>query len=157
MAMAKRVLAWRCWSVGEMPTSGVGLHPVRQLLRFAVVGVASNVIGYLLYLLITYLGVAPKLAMTVLYGVGVITGFMGNRRYTFAHQGGVMATSRRYLMAHSVGYLINLAIQIIMVDHLGYAHQLAQALGICVVAAFLFVVFKYFVFVNADETKSGHL
>ena len=157
MAMAKRVLAWQFWSVGEMPASGAGFHPVWQLLRFAVVGVASNVIGYLLYLLITYLGVAPKLAMTVLYGVGVVTGFVGNRKYTFAHQGGVMATGWRYLMAHSVGYLINLAIQIIMVDHLGYAHQLAQALGICVVAAFLFLMFKYFVFVNADETKPSRL
>jgi putative flippase GtrA len=130
---------------------------MRQLLRFAAVGVASNVIGYLLYLLVTYLGAAPKLAMTVLYGVGVITGFVGNRRYAFAHQGRLMATGWRYLMAHSAGYLINLAIQIIMVDHLGYPHQLAQALGICVVAVFLFVVFKYFVFVNADETKSGNL
>lgn len=154
--MGKRVLAWRCSSVREMPASGAGLYPVRQLLRFAVVGVGSNVIGYLLYLLITYLGVAPKLAMTVLYGVGVFTGFVGNRKYTFAHQGG-RSTGLRYLMAHSLGYLINLSIQLIMVDHLGYAHQLAQALGICVVAALLFVMFKYFVFVNAKEVKSGHL
>jgi putative flippase GtrA len=95
--------------------------------------------------------------MTVLYGVGVFTGFVGNRNYTFAHQGKLIETGRRYLMAHVLGYLINLTIQIIMVDHLGYAHQLAQALGICVVAAFLFVVFRNFVFVYVDETKSGHL
>jgi putative flippase GtrA len=124
---------------------------MKQLLRFAAVGVASNVIGYLLYLLITHLGAAPKLAMTVLYGVGVLMGFVGNQKYTFAHQGGLMATGWRYLMAHGLGYLINLAIQIIMVDHLGYAHQLAQAFGICVVAVFLFVVFKYFVFVSTDK------
>jgi putative flippase GtrA len=130
---------------------------MKQLLRFAAVGVASNVIGYLLYLFVTYLGAAPKLAMTVLYCVGVITGFFGNQRYAFAHQGRLMATVWRYLMAHSLGYLINLAIQIIMVDQLGYPHQLAQALGICVVAVFLFVVFRYFVFGNADETKSGNL
>lgn len=130
---------------------------MRQLLRFAAVGVASNVLGYLLYLLITYLGAPPKLAMTALYGVGVITGFVGNRRYAFAHQGRLIEAGWRYLLAHSLGYLINLAIQIIVVDHLGYAHQLAQALGVCVVAAFLFVVFKYFVFVNTDKTKSGNL
>lgn len=130
---------------------------MRQLLRFAVVGVASNVIGYLVYLLVTHLGVAPKLAMTVLYGVGVIVGFAGNRSYAFADQGRLMATGWRYLMAHSLGYLINLAIQLVIVDHLGYAHQLAQAVGICVVATFLFVVFKCFVFVNADETESGNL
>ncbi len=143
--------------MGELPASGAALQPMKQLLRFVVVGLASNVIGYLLYLLITYLGAPPKLAMTVLYGVGVITGFVGNRRYAFAPQGRLMVTGWRYLMVHSAGYLINLAIQIIMVDHLGYAHQLAQVLGICVVAAFLFVGFKYFVFVNVDEAKSGDL
>lgn len=138
--------------MSEIPASGRG-RPLKQLLRFAAVGVASNVIGYLLYLLITHLGAAPKLAMTVLYGVGAFMGFVGNRKYTFPHQGGLMATGRRYLMTHSLGYLINLAIQFIMVDHLGYAHQLAQALGICVVAVFLFVVYKYFVFVNVDENQ----
>ena len=155
--MAKRVLAWLCWCVGEMPTTRLGSIPITQLLRFAAVGVASNLIGYGLYLFVTYLGSSPKLAMTVLYGIGVFTGFVGNRKYTFAHQGKLMATGRRYLMAHGVGYLINLAAQLIMVDHLGYSHQLAQALGICVVAAFIFFVFKYFVFVNADETKSCNL
>lgn len=129
---------------------------MKQLLRFAAVGVASNVIGYLLYLLITHLGAAPKLAMTVLYGVGVFIGFVGNQKYTFAHQGGLLATGWRYLMAHGLGYLINLTIQIIMVDHLGYAHQLAQAFGICVVAVFLFVVFKYFVFVSTDKIEPSN-
>lgn len=157
MAMVKQVLAWRCWFMGELSASGAALQPMKQLLRFVVVGLASNVIGYLLYLLVTHFGVAPKLAMTVLYAIGAFIGFLGNQKYTFEHQGRLMATGWRYLMAHSFGYLINLAIQITMVDHLGYAHQLAQALGICVVATFLFVVFKYFVFVNADETKSGNL
>lgn len=127
-----------------------------QLIRFAAVGVASNVLGYTLYLIITYLGVAPKLAMTVLYVVGAFIGFAGNRKYTFAHEGGLMGAGWRYVVAHGLGYLINLAIQIIMVDRLGYPHQLAQALGVCVVAVFLFVVLKYLVFVNSDETRPGN-
>lgn len=140
-----------------MPSAKLVLHPMTQLLRFAVVGVASNVIGYLLYLIFTGLGMAPKLAMTVLYGVGAITGFVGNQRYAFAYQGRLLAAGWRYLIAHSAGYLINLAVQIIMVDYLGYAHQVAQVLGICVVASFLLVVFKYFVFLNSDQVKSGRL
>lgn len=130
---------------------------MRQLLRFAIVGAFSNLIGYLLYILITSLGAAPKLAMTILYCVGVLIGFVGNRRYAFAHRGRLMAAGWRYLLAHGLGYLINLAIQIVLVDHLGYPHQLAQALGICVVAAFLFVAFKYFVFSNAVENSAGNL
>lgn len=140
----------------EMPVSESAGRSMKQLLRFAAVGVVSNVIGYLLYLLITHFGAAPKLAMTALYGVGVFMGFVGNQKYTFAHQGELIATGWRYLMTHALGYLINLTIQIIMVDHLGYAHQLAQAFGVCVVAIFLFVVFKYFVFVSTDKIRQSN-
>lgn len=129
---------------------------VAQLLRFAAVGVASNIMGYLLYLLATSLGTEPKVAMTVLYGVGASIGFIGNRRYTFRHEAGLMGAGVRYVIAHVLGYLVNLSIQLSMVDRLGYPHQIAQAVGICVVAAFLFFVFKYFVFPGAagDEVKT---
>jgi putative flippase GtrA len=126
-----------------------------QLFRFVVVGVASNAAGYLVYLLITYLGVAPKLAMTVLYGVGAALGFVGNRSYTFGHSNQPLTTGVRYVMAHCLGYLLNLSIQIVAVDRLGYPHQLAQAVGICIVAMFLFVAFKYFVFVNRTPKEAG--
>jgi len=126
-----------------------GRHSVVQLLRFTAVGIASNVLGYLLYLLATSLGTEPKVAMTVLYGVGASIGFVGNRRFTFSHKAGLMGAGVRYLIAHALGYLINLSIQLFMVDRMGYPHQLAQAVGICVVAAFLFFMFKYFVFTGA--------
>lgn len=126
-----------------------------QLLRYAVVGVASNASAYFVYLLITYLGMSPKLAMTLLYGVGATVSFLGNRNYTFRQQGALLLVGGRYLIAHALGYCINLSIQVIMVDVLGYVHQLAQALGICVVAMFLFLAFKYFVFVNTDKEKGN--
>lgn len=122
-----------------------------QLLRYAAVGVLSNAAGYVVYLLLTYFGMSPKLAMTLLYGVGATVSFLGNRRYTFRQQGALLGVGGRYVIAHGLGYFINLSIQVIMVDVLGYPHQLAQALGICVVAVFLFLAFKYFVFVNTDQ------
>jgi putative flippase GtrA len=95
--------------------------------------------------------------MTVLYAVGAVLGFVGNRNYTFGHSSQLLSTGVRYIMTHGVGYLLNLSIQYIAVDRLGYPHQLAQAVGVCTVAAFLFVAFKYFVFVKrtslAAETR----
>ena len=126
-----------------------------QLLRFVVVGVASNAAGFLLYLLVTHLGVAPKLAMTILYLVGATLGFVGNRSYTFDHSSQLLTTGVRYIMVHCLGYLLNLFIQIVAVDHLGYPHQWAQAAGIFTVALFLFFAFKYFVFVNRTPKEMG--
>lgn len=120
-----------------------------KLFRFAIIGIISNATGYLLYLYITYLGVSPKIAMTVLYGIGATIGFFGNRNYTFSDKGSFLKSGRRYVLTHCFGYLINFAIQIILVDKLGYVHQLAQAIGVFTVALFLFVMFKYYVFTES--------
>lgn len=115
-------------------------------MRYGLVGVGSNLAMYSLYLLVTYHGVEPKTAMTLLYIVGTAIGFVGNRQWTFAHRGDNIRTVIRYVFAHFLGYFLNFAILFIFVDHLGYAHQAVQASAIIIVAGFLFVIFKYFVF-----------
>lgn len=117
-----------------------------QLLRYGVVGVVNNLVGYLVYLAATYLGATPKITMTVLYAVGAAIGFWGNRRLTFAHKGDVIGTGAKYLVIQSLGYLLNFLILSIFVDKLGYPHQLVQAAAIFIVAAFLFSAYKLFVF-----------
>ena len=119
-----------------------------QFFRYALVGVFSNVTGYILYLLVTWLGVSPKIAMTALYSIGAIIGFIGNRQWTFSHQGGLFSCFTRYWFVHAVGYVMNLLILIIFVDHYDYNHQWVQAVAIIVVACFLFMMFKFFVFSN---------
>lgn len=117
-----------------------------QLVRYGVVGMVSNMAIYLVYLFVTYLGVEPKKAMTLLYIVGAFIGFLGNRKWTFAHRGNSMRAVGRYVTAHTLGYLLNLVILFIFVDRLGYAHQAVQAIAVVVVAGFLFVTLKFYVF-----------
>lgn len=62
-----------------------------------------------------------------------------------------MGAGVRYVIAHCIGYLLNLSILIVFVDELGYAHQWVQAIAIFVVAAFLFLAFKVFVFPVSRE------
>jgi hypothetical protein len=44
------------------------------------------------------------------------------------------------------GYLLNLFILLVFVDYFGYTHQVIQGIAIFIIAGFLFLVFKYFVF-----------
>ena len=119
---------------------------IRQMARYGLVGLLSNASGYLLYLLLTALGGEPKITMTGLYLLAASLGFIGNRQWTFADQGNPLASALRYALAHLGGYGLNLALLVILVDHFGYPHQWVQALAILVVAAYLFVVFRTFVF-----------
>jgi putative flippase GtrA len=132
-----------------MPESSVNTQAdesMRQLIRYGLVGLASNAAIYIVYLLITRLGVEPKTAMTLVYIIGGIIGFIGNRKWTFTHRGGLSGAALRYVLAHFFGYLLNFLILFTFVDHLGYAHQWVQAAAILSVAGFLFITFKYFVF-----------
>ena len=119
---------------------------MRQLICYGLLGVVNNLTIYIVYLLITYLGVEPKAAMTLVYIIGASIRFVGNRKWTFAHRGDSTSAALRYVPAHLFGYLLSFLILFTFVDRLGYAHQWVQAVAIIIVAGFLFIVFKYFVF-----------
>ena len=59
----------------------------KQFLRYAFVGLSSNLVLYLAYLGLTALGMGPRLAMSILYAVGVTVTFAVNRRWSFSHDG----------------------------------------------------------------------
>src|SRR5213594_4046792 len=93
-----------------------------EILRFGVVGLASNALLYLLYLAITAVGVEPKAAMSLLYLVGVVQTFVLNKRWTFQHEGHVRQTAIRYWVAYASLYMANIVLLIIFVDKAGFDH-----------------------------------
>jgi len=117
-----------------------------QLIHYGIIGIISNVLGYSAYLLLTYLGGTPKLTMSLLYVAVATVSFLSNRKLTFSYNGSFFGSGIRYTIAHFLGYLINLVMLIVMVDIFGYPHQWIQATAIFVVAIFLFLALKFFVF-----------
>lgn len=118
---------------------------------YALIGVLTNVLGYAIYLTLTYLWGAPKLTMTVLYFVGASIGFLANRRFAFRHDGRIGVTGVRYLLAQIAGYLLNLVLLLLFVEWFDFPHHIVQAIAIVVVAIFLFVVLRVFVFAPSLE------
>lgn len=120
---------------------------VGQFVRYAVVGLASNLLLYLLYLVLTWFGMGPKLAMTLGYCVGTLQTFYVNRAWTFGGSGGRWALAR-YATVTSLAYTIQWLLMWLFVDRLGYPHQLVQLVLIFVIAVFMFLGFRTFVFGN---------
>lgn len=117
-----------------------------QLVRYGVVGIAQNSVGYGIYLLFTWLGFDPKLVVAVCYPCAMLVSFLGNKKFTFNFTGGWQGSGVRFILAHAVSYAINLGMIYILTDKMGYPHQLVQAAAIFVCAGFLFVALKFFVF-----------
>ena len=115
-------------------------------MRFVAVGLMSNLVLYLLYLLLTTAGMGHKTAMTLAYMLGVLQTFFINKRWTFEHRGGIGPGLLRYFTAYGAGYLINLAALAIFVDVLGWPHAIVQGVAILALAVGLFLAQKYWVF-----------
>ena len=123
----------------------------KQFTRYAVVGLGSNAILYLAYLLVTGIGIGHKTSMTLLYGVGILLTFLLNRRWTFGHQGNFHSAFYRYLIIYLLGYLLNFFGLYIFVDALGSPHQLIQGILIILIAMFLFALQRLWVFNERNE------
>lgn len=119
-----------------------------QVVRYGVVGVLNNLLGYLIYLLVTWLWLDPKVAVTLMYPIGAVTAYFGHAKYSFAYSGRASHGIIRYAIAHLIGYGTNITMLYVFSDLLMYPHQLVQAAAIVVVAGILYLLFRYFVFPN---------
>lgn len=118
----------------------------KEFFRYVIVGLSNNGLAYIVFLGITFLHVEPKLAMTIVYVACAALGYIGHKKWTFTHEGSNISTSARYVIAHTMGYFLNLLILYALFDILSYPYQLVQVFAILTVAVFLFITFKYFVF-----------
>lgn len=130
------------------------MEAASQFIRYAIVGLASNGVLYLLYLLITSFGIGPKTAMTILYAIGVAQTFYFNRNWSFKHDGKTSPALLRYIATYAFGYVLNFFVLLILVDNLSWPHQWVQGVMIFVLAALLFILQRYWVFRHHQITSA---
>ena len=129
-------------------------HTRGQFLRFALVGLGSNLLLYLGYLILTSGGMGHKTAMTILYALGVAQTFVFNRNWSFRHPGGVHGAFARYVICYAFGYLLNLFVLHLAVDRFGLPHQIVQGIMIVTLAVMLFLLQKFWVFPASSSAKA---
>jgi putative flippase GtrA len=120
--------------------------------RFVIVGLASNVTLYLIYLLITAFGLGYKIAMTILYVIGTLQTFFFNAHWTFKHRENNRSSLVKYFLAYGTCYLINIAALIVFVDRIGLPHQAVQGAMILIITVIMFLLQKFWVFTSASAT-----
>jgi putative flippase GtrA len=125
----------------------ISLTPTqRQFVRYATIGLVSNLALYLIYILLTNDLLQPHAAMTIMYAVGVLCTFVFNRNWTFAYLGTGWAPLMRYILVYAFGYVINFLMLSILVDKFGYPHELVQGGLILFLAGLIFLAQKLWVF-----------
>jgi putative flippase GtrA len=142
----------RCWISDVTSNHWVAL--AYQVARYGAVGVLNNLLGYLVYIAVTWLWLDPKLAVTLLYPIGAITAYFGHAKYAFDYQGRHRSGILRYIAAHIFGYSIDVTLLYVFTDRLGFPHQIVQAFAVVVVGGVLYVLFRYWVFPPSKQLTS---
>lgn len=122
------------------------LPNLKKIALYGVIGLTTNGLAYGVYLLMTYIRIPPKTALTVLYATVATLSYFGNRRLTFAYTGSWLWSTVRYIVMHIGGYLLNLTLLYVCVDIYAFPHQYVQLAAIFVVAIYLYLVSDWFVF-----------
>lgn len=117
-----------------------------QAIRYGIVGLLSNAVGYCLYLLLTNAGMGHKLAMTLLYVTGTLQTFVFNKNWSFKYKQKDHTALLRYMTTYALGYVVNLIALIILVDVVHWPHTIVQAAMIFVIALLVFTLQKFWVF-----------
>lgn len=132
----------------------VKFSDIYQIIRFGIVGVLNNFLGYVVYLLLTYFWLEPKVAVTILYPIGVLVAYFSHAKYSFAHQGKHTWAVVRFFISYFLCYWLNLSMLYFFSDRLGFAHQIVQAFAIVIVGGVLYLLLKFFVFWS-QSTEDG--
>ena len=117
-----------------------------QILRYAAVGIAVNLLGYFAFLLLTFWGVDPKLAVTLLFISMTPLSFYWNNHWTFNRRGDGVKTKFLFAISHLMTYLLNISFLYVLVDLLGFGHQWTQLLITLVLGVVLYLGSRFIVF-----------
>jgi len=117
------------------------------LLRFASVGVLNTLLGYAVIFLCMYVfGLGAVASNVIGYAVGLVMSFLLNRAFTFRSKAAVVPEAVRFVMIFLVAYLANLGVLVLLTRHLGIHAGLSQVVAGVAYFLFSFVLSKYYVF-----------
>ena len=114
--------------------------------RYGMVGASVNGARYLAYLVLTWIGLSPRLAVTALLPITLWASYQLHGRITFAGGARHRDTVIRFLVVALAGYLLNLGLLTALVNGAGIPHQLAQLVSVGLIALAMFQLMRHVVF-----------
>ena len=126
---------------------------MKQLFRFAAVGMVNTGLGYAVIFACMYLaGLGAVTSNVAGYAVGLVVSYLLNRIYTFRSAAPPRREIVRFVSIFLLAYLANLGVLVLLIRQTGMHEGEAQVLAGVVYFGLSFVLSKYYVFA---EGKAG--
>jgi putative flippase GtrA len=114
--------------------------------RFVVIGLATNVVAFCLFLILVLIGVSPKRTLTLLYWTSVVLVFFINRAYVFGHKGNIFHAFKKHICVYIFGYGLSISMLAFWLDYLGLNYVVAMIMTSIVMPVYFYTMQKHLVF-----------
>jgi putative flippase GtrA len=124
---------------------------LNQLFKYSIVGIFNTVFGLgVIYLLFNLFHCNYILSNIGGYAVGLINGFIWNKKWTFGSRRHYFKEIIPYLSVFGISYAVNLIVVVFFVEALKVHPNIAQILGIAAYSMTNFMVNKYWTFAKVS-------
>lgn len=123
-----------------------------QAVRYIFVGLKSNAVYYLLYVILSFLGVGPKTAVVIVFVFSLVYAFWFNKNFVFRNRNDLNWQFERYIGVYLFALVLNLVLLECATTYLGLNHFIVQAALGLIIAVPIFFLLKYFVFGRVGRT-----
>lgn len=97
--------------------------------RFIINGIASNVTLYGLFALLIYVDFDYRVAVTIVYVLGILWNYTVNRLWSWQSEAKVASSFLKYVILYVLTYFVHLALVVVMVEWIGISTYLAPLLS----------------------------
>lgn len=126
---------------------------MKQFVRYGLVGLVSNGLLYLFYIIQTHFAVTPELAATIAYVLGVCWTYIINKGWSFASDASHSNAAPKYILTYLLGFFLTIGILTFGYRVLEIPHFMSQLIAIGITAVAIFLSLKYWVFATPSSIE----
>ena len=116
--------------------------------KFIITGVLVNAVLFGLLELLLRIGLDYRIAVTVIYVLGMVWGYVQNRLWSWESSAPVFQSFSRYIVIYAVIYAIHMVFVMFLVDGLSIPPLIAAILSAIVLILPVFFMLDRFVFAS---------
>lgn len=123
-----------------------------SLIRYGIVGLSTNALLYVLFIVLIRLGLSTVLSAAICYALGITLSYLLNRRWSFESAASHRQDLPRFLFSYGVGFCATMIFISVLTRWL--APEIAQVLNIGLTAVTIYLCLRLFRFGQARKTNA---
>tara|TARA_B100000575_G_C22934249_1_gene541206 strand:- start:416 stop:793 length:378 start_codon:yes stop_codon:yes gene_type:complete len=120
---------------------------VHQILKYSSVGMLTNSIGYILYIVFSnIIDINPPVAAIVSGFLVIGISYLLNTRFTFKSENKGLVEAISYILLYLSAILLHSFMIFIFSNILGFAHEIVAGISLIAISCALFLIQKFYFF-----------